>query len=558
MSIIDNYGIAWSQAATLTLSAISSDAQEPIFEPLLRVLDGRGEIEVFVTPMAGLDTALTLTASLEVEVADAASTATVTLSAMSTVEIKAVPADELTLRDAAGDSMIALVRPAAGEAATAMLTLKALAEGQAAYFDGEVTVETSIVSGTGTVTAMPSALNMISAGGEAIDVEIAFSSDVALVALVRVTAGELEATATISVPAAAPRLATLLLNGELDLTQTLVRQPVMVTLVLSALDQFGAPIRVDTTLTLTAVASEGATIAAPPETLSELSLKGVELSFMITPNEDADAVVTLEVSVGGIAATAAIAVAAVDRELEALELRSISAALTQNLPEDDLTAIFELNGIDNYGDRGRVAVAAATITLSVTLSPANAAMATPLEAPSALTATGTLIAVELTEFNGEDFELTLLVEFERDGAAALEVTASVSVDAAESSRVSALELSAGQTVFMLRGVGSTLTVSVDLRLLDQYGAGIEQPKNFELELLSQVVAGDLTVIDFKRSTTTAIPKAGTSLTLTLQLDQNMDASVILRAAGMADGVALGPAELTLQTRIDPPVPQTLT
>ena len=552
LTALDQFGALIGVDATLTLTAAASeDATISGLAESLSGLSAAGlELSFQITPAADRDTVVTL----EVSVGEIVATATITVLAAAT------PVDELTLVNAAGDSMIALMRPAAGETTAVTLTLRALAAGNEANFDDAVTVETSIVSGTGTVMAMPSTLTMISIGGETIDIEIALEGEEALEILVRVTAGTLEATAMISVPAAAPRLAKLLLNGasavSLSLAQVTVNQPVTAMLTLSALDQFGAPVSVDATLTLTAAASEGATISGLAQTLSGLPPQGLALSFTITPNEDMDAVVTLEVSADGVMATATIAVEAVDREIAALELRSISATLTQTLPEDDLTAVFELNGIDNYGDR--IAVEEATITFSVTLSPVDEATATLPPALSALTATGTSIEVELTEFKGMDFELTLEAKLENAAGKNLIATVSTNVDAAEPRKASALTLMSEQAVFILSRVSATLTVNIDLRLLDQYGDGIAGPEGFIPILDFKVVAGRLTVIEFKRSTTTAIPKAGTSLTLTLRLDENMDASVTLNAAGIIDGVALEPAELTLQTRTEEAVLRMLT
>ena len=65
---------------------------------------------------------------------------------------------------------------------------------------------------------------------------------------------------------------------------------------------------------------------------------------------DRDAVVTLKVSVDGIAATATITVDAVDREVQTLNVEADQATYRQDRVGEAVRVAFLLELTDNYGD----------------------------------------------------------------------------------------------------------------------------------------------------------------------------------------------------------------
>ena len=116
LGIEDNYNDIWLQPTTVTLSAISSDGQAPVFEPIFLRPNGGGGIQVSVTPAVGVDTTLTLTANL-------AGAEDVSVS----VQIVAAlaPAELATLL-LNGEEALSLNETAAGEPVTVSLRLTGL------------------------------------------------------------------------------------------------------------------------------------------------------------------------------------------------------------------------------------------------------------------------------------------------------------------------------------------------------------------------------------------------------------------------------------------------
>ena len=644
LSIEDNYGAAFAQAATVTLSAVSSDGLEAGFDAVLRVLGGSGEIEVSVTPAAGADTTLTLTAMLagvgdasaqvRVMAAEAApapalatllletsptlsqsarfaemrvsfemsaldqygdlfaetvtltasvdggamissvageglsdsseatamletslvlgaqvQTATVTVqlangvdatltlrlegadgvSAEAQVTLVAVPAaDALRLVDANGESALALARPAADALATATLILSALARGMATDFDEAVTIETAVVSGAGTVTATPSALNMISAEGESIDIEIALDGDEAFEALVTARAGAFEATATIAIDAA-PALASLLLDNVETLTRALVQtamgQPVTVALTLTGLDQYGEAYEVSAA-DVTATATAGARV----EVDREISVDGLAatLTVTITPVEDADTVVTLRVADGAVSATATISVETVARVAVRLVVDAVEDALTQNRPDEEVQAQFSIRLVDNYGDDDRL-----TLTSPVTLNAISSDGQVPdFPADLTLPSDGAQVTVRITPATNVNTTLTLTATL--DGVPGVAAGSdSVRIAAAAEPRLSRLTIDGQPDALNVdvnqAGLNESVSVSVRIETQDQYEAAILAAT---LDVTATATAGATVALELSTEGLVS------TLTVTITPDASRDTVVTVRmTAGAASGVS---------------------
>ena len=234
----------------------------------------------------------------------------------------------------------------------------------------------------------------------------------------------LPAPITINVQSRA--LHSLTLNGEtmpaLSLTQTRPNEPVTTTLRLSAADQFGAAHDL-ASVVISSSATNGAAISVRREDAADAL--SATLTITITPNEDADAVVSLRAVAGDVSAEASIGVDAVDRALASLVIGTSDTALVQQAPGEAVVTSFTLLAVDNYGRDDVLPV-----TVSLLAAASNGAAVALLDAAADgeidITSGGVTVAVRVTLAAGRDSVLSLTATHDVLGA----FNARVSISAA--------------------------------------------------------------------------------------------------------------------------------
>ena len=334
------------------------------------------------------------------------------------------------------------------------------------------TVALQVVSSDGQTPIFPSEV-VLSDGALEFEASAAPRADADATLIVTASlAGVADATARADiVAAAAPRLSSLLLDGSSTppaprLAQTRLREPVVATLQLTALDQYGDAIGVGA-----AVVETSATADVVVSARSRLAADGLSatLTLVIAPDEDADARVRLVARAGAASVATLIEVDAVDRAPARLRFEPTSATLTQSVPEERVRARFRLSLIDNYGDDDRLPAT------EVTLDAASSDGGTP-EFPPLFTVPpgGGEVAVSLAP-DGADAVLSL-----RAGLAGLaDAVARADIRHAAARRLAVLlwnierPLSAPaarlQAAYTQSEPGRTVFLRLRLRGEDQYG-----------------------------------------------------------------------------------------
>ena len=604
LRVIDNYGDDdVLPAATLSLSAVSSDGETPDYPAQLPVPPGGAEVAVSLRPVA--DATLTLTASLAgVESASArtrivaaaprrlttllldgertltqarvgepvmaafrlsgidqygeafavdAAEVTATASAKAMISVERAPAADalsatltLTITPNRDEGARAILRVAAGEVSAtasvvvdavdriaARLALRAVSDTLTQNTPEETVTARfllRVIDNYGDDDVLPAAtlsLSAVSSDGETPDhpaqlpvppggVEVAVSlrpvSDATLT-LTASLAGVESASARARIVAAAPRrLTTLLLDGERALTQVRVGEPVMAAFRLSGMDQYGEAFAVDAA-EVTATASANAMISV--ERAPAADALSATLTLRITPNRDEDARAVLRVAAGEVSATATVVVDAVDRVAARLALRAVNDTLTQNTPEETVTARFTARVIDNYGDDD--VLPAATLSLSAVSSDG----ATP-DHPAQLPAPpgGVEVAVSLRPVS--DATLTLTASL--TGVESASVRTRIAVAAPR--RLTTLLLDGERTPSRALTQAATFEpVMVAFRLsgIDQYGDA------FAVDAVEvTAVASARAMISVER--VLAADALSATLTLTIVSNRDEGARAVLRVA----------------------------
>ena len=495
LRVIDNYGDDDAlPATTVTLSAAAADASTPTLPSEFSVPPGGGEVAVSLTPTT--DTRLIVTASLAgVEEASAEA------------RIEAAPAAALTALllngEAAPTLRLAAMRP--GEPGTLTLTLGGLDQYGDAFAVGAVRIQSTATGAVAQITRDGDLLTVVitlndSGGGEiALRVSDAFNDDV------------VAAQATIIV---LPN--GLLFNDENDLRlsapQTQLRGAVMGSLIVSAADENGAALSV-VDLSAQSAATAGALVELSYLT-APAGIWGI-LTFTITLVEDADTVVVLRAMLGGLVATATIAVDAVDRAPASLEVTAGADVFAPPMPGAPVAARFALRVIDNYGDDD--ALPAATVTLSA----AAVAASTPnLPSEFSVPPGGGEVAVSLTPMVETTLVLTARLAGVEDASAAVRIR-TVPIGLLFNGE-NDLRLSAPQT--QLRGavVGRLIVTAVD-----ENGAALSV---VDLSAVSVVTPDALLQLSYRTA------PDGLSATLTFTTVPVEDADTVVELRAMLGGL----------------------
>ena len=208
-------------------------------------------------------------------------------------------------------------------------------------------------------------------------------------------------TAQVTLIAAVPRLAEVLLNDRpslnLSLAQRVLRAPVVVTLTLTARSQYTDAWDVGA---LAIVVSPAGNAAVESQVIFDATTSA-RVVLTITPDEDRDAQVTLTAGAAGVAATATIAVDAVDRVASELTL-AVDGDGVQTAPGEPVVIGLTFGLRDNYGDTG--ALPTSTLTLNVVSSDGQ----TPTyQRTLTLPPEGARTEVSLAPMNGMDATLAI-------------------------------------------------------------------------------------------------------------------------------------------------------
>ena len=539
-ALLDNYGDDLGLTTALTLSVVSSDGQRPAAPTSLTLTTGGVEFSVRLTPADGMDTTLTLTAS----VAEALASTRVTLVARVLAAPPLGVADMLRLADEQGLSQIDLRRDTATATLASTLRLSALARGALNNYARAVEVTATVIAGAARLRVAPANFASLPRDGELIRVEITPLSDEALEIAVVATASSdnLSAQAILRAPRAPARLAELRLDGETALAlqrdQEALREPLALSLRLEAFNQYSELFALGVeTLRITATATAGAVVSL--DVAPAADMLSATLTLTITPDEDRDAQITLTAGVGGVTATATIAVDAVDRRLATIAVRPSEPTLLQMSAHQSLQAEFELRSEDNYGDALPSEV---TAMLSVVAQPTLAA------------------PFQLTDFKGDDIDTTSNFEFSDsttvrvvgimpafgvDTTLVLTVTndivgvsaGAVFIEAADAPRPTRLTLDDQE---MLRltvdqaAVRQPVRVTMRLRALDQYDMGIAAAAH----VTATVSSGASLALSADASTATALVAyaltlgdAGHELVFHVTPDEDADATLLVSVRG---------------------------
>ena len=272
--------------------------------------------------------------------------------------------------------------------------------------------------------------------------------------------------------------AALSLNGEsliflsFDQADAGLRQPVSVTLLLSASDEGGGAVAVAATIVTTATAEAAVSVqrATAADGLSQM------LTLTITPNEDADAIVTLRAEHGAAAAEAVISVDAVDRRPEELELLAVREMWEQDQIDASVTSTIQVRNVrDNYGDMWNPPLIVGTeIVISAFSSDGQTPILTYL--PTSILEINSLVLISVSPRVNENTTLTLtarLVGVDRVFRTQTHITAVAAVQRVLTTLLinnRAEDFTARRQQVQLRGeVLETLQVGA----LDQYGRRIE-------------------------------------------------------------------------------------
>ena len=228
----------------------------------------------------------------------------------------------------------------------------------------------------------------------------------------RIVAGEvtvnLPAPITINVQSRALR--SLTLNGEpapaLSLRQARENEPLTTTLRLSAADQFGADFSLASVM-ISSTATNGAAVSVRREDAADgLS---ATLIVTVTPDEDADTVVSLRAYVGDVSAEATIGVDAVDREVASLSISAADAVLAQANFGDAALASFTLLAVDNYGRDDALPPTTVSLLAAASNGAAARLLGDAADGEIAIGAGGVTLQVEVILAAGRDSVLSLRV-----------------------------------------------------------------------------------------------------------------------------------------------------
>ena len=228
----------------------------------------------------------------------------------------------------------------------------------------------------------------------------------------RIAAGEttvnLPAPITINVQSRALR--SLTLNGEpapaLSLRQARENEPLTTTLRLSAADQFGADFSLASVM-ISSTATNGAAVSVRREDAADgLS---ATLIVTVTPDEDADTVVSLRAYVGDVSAEATIGVDAVDREVASLSISASDTVLAQANFGAAALASFTLRAVDNYGRDDALPPTTVSLLAAASNGAAARLLGDAADGEIAIGAGGVTLQVEVILAAGRDSVLSLRV-----------------------------------------------------------------------------------------------------------------------------------------------------
>ena len=320
--------------------------------------------------------------------------------------------------------------------------------------------------------------------------------------------------------------AALALNGESGLSLSLdqadvgLRQPVSVTLLLSATSD-GAAAAVAATITTTATAAAVVDVqnVAAADGLSRM------LTLLITPNEDADAVVTLRATQGAAVAEAIIEVDAVDRVPASLVIGASDATLAQRAPGEAVAASINLRVLDNYGDDDRLPPTAVTLT-AVVGDGQQATLPDSFEVPRG----GGAALVSITPM-GADTILTVTAD--------LLGVESVSVEVRVLAAIAQLRLSDpnGDTDLSvtLAMAGDAARIQLRLQYFAREGVSADYPS--AVTLAGEIVSGGDASVVLGATSFASLDAAGATITVVITPDEDSEAVIRISADAAADMLA---------------------